>query len=561
MSLQKITSRFLYDDTGQTIIGYRERDRSETFFVFSAVAQSTFMQIGSPFLYSNSTGKIVGVKNPNGTESFFTMGSGPLSNNVSIQPGTPFLYDNITRRLVGFLDGGALSFVTVQAAFMQAQPVGFIGSFRTVAGHNSVSMYRAAADMDTVEVAVSNAILFASQNTSEAFPSDSLSLQVKCVLWAPTFPYVKTVRAFASPLSAGATSGTLAANAPGSTLEYVQLNSGEYRWMRYTGGSTNVTWDAPLTLPAAVNAQIWQMQNKGIFTFDGSGLAVLTGGQFSVMKSSIAGLAIKKNDPVYVTSYISRVGGGNFLLPGNQPANGTDALNNGLLESYTDGAADNTGTRFGSAPWYTIAMGANQFRPIALRGLNLSNNTSKPVTVIGDSIASNPVSWVQQFLHSKTVPYVNLSKAGETAAQFISSSAVRVQVLGGGVALVEMGRNAWALPGMQALWSFLRTNYGYTKIIQVLPPPQTTSGTSDWSSEATQNPDTATLGVNAQIIALLGQSNGPDVIWDTYTPCMGTDNQKWAAGYTGDGTHPGALGIAAIIAYANSNNWINDLAV
>jgi hypothetical protein len=446
-----------------------------------------------------------------------------------------------------------------QPAFMQAAPVGFIGSFRSVTGHNSVTMYRAAADIDTVELIVSNAIIFATQNTSEAFPGDGLNLEVKCVLYAPRFPYAKTVRAFQTGgLPSGATSGTLAANAPGSTLEYVQLSNGDYRWMRYTGASTNVTWDAPLSSAAAVNAQIWTIENKGTFQFDGASPGILTGGQFSVLKSQITGLQIKKGDPVYVITFIRRVGGGSFLLPGNQPANGNDALNNGLLESYVDSVTDSTGTRFGSAPWYTIAMGANQYRPIALRGFNLVNNSYQPIPVVGDSIASNVQSWVQQFLHSKSVPFVNLGKAGETAAQFVANSTVRVQALSRGYMLVEMGRNAWAVPGMQALWAYLRAN-GATRIIQVLPPPQTTSGTNDWSSEATQNPDTATLPVNAQIQALLGQPNGPDRIWDSYTPCQGTDIQKWAPNFTGDGTHPGSLGIAAIIAYANANNWVNDL--
>lgn len=122
MSLQKITSRFLYDDTGQTIIGYRERDRTETIFSFTGTPVSTFMQVGSPFLYSTSTRRIVGVKNPNGTESFFAMGSGTLSNNVSIQPGTPFLYDNTTGRLVGFIDGGIILFMT---SFTASSLVGF----------------------------------------------------------------------------------------------------------------------------------------------------------------------------------------------------------------------------------------------------------------------------------------------------------------------------------------------------------------------------------------------------------------------------------------------------
>jgi hypothetical protein len=557
MAILRSANGFMYDDTLRTFVGYKDRDGFETLFTFGGTPEAVFKKQNLPFLYSVATGKIVGLKHPNGTESFFTMG-GTLTGSTFQRIGTPFLYDSVTRHIVGFQDGGVLSGQQFYPAFMQAAPLGYLGSFRSVSGHNSVSMYRAAADVSTVELIVSNAIIFATQNTSEAFPGDGLSLNVKCVLYAPTFPYSKTVRAFqAGGLAQGATSGTLAANAPGSTMEYVQLSNGDYRWMKYTGGSPNVTWDAPLSSAAAVNAQIWQMQNKGTFQFDGVSPGVLTGGQFSVLKSTISGLSIKKGDPVYVISYISRVGGGSFLLPGNQPANGTDVLNNGLLESYFDGA-DSTGTRFGSAPWYTVAQGANQFRPISLRGADLTNNTYQPIPVIGDSIASNPVSWVQQFLHSKSVPFVNLSKAGETAAAFISSSTVRVNALSNGTYLVEMGRNSWAVPGLQALWTYLRSK-GATKIIQVLPPPQTTSGTSDWSSEATQNPDTATLGVNAQMIALLGQPNGPDVIWDTYTPCMGVDNQKWAAGYTGDGTHPGQLGINAILSYANTNNWINDL--
>lgn len=439
-------------------------------------------------------------------------------------------------------------------AFMQANAVGYIGSFRSVTGHSSITMYRAAADMDSVEVTLSNAVLYESATLSEAFPSDGLNLEVQLTLYTPTWPYVETTRNFTATLSSGATSGTLTANAPGSTLEYCRFSNGDFRWIKLTSGSTAVTWDKPLSSSAASNPKTLQTSSRGQFQFNGSNIATLTGGKFTTLKSVISGLNIKADDPVYVNSYIMRQGGGSFLLPANQPANWQDNLSNGLLEAFIDSTTNYQSSRFGSAPWYAIAGGSNQFRPIALRGFNLVGNTKRPVTVIGDSIGSDPNSWVQQWLHANKVPYVNLCKAGEATASFLAGNEVRSQVLDRGMALVEMGRNAWDVTSMQNMWSYLRAQ-GFTRIVQVLPPPQTTSGTSDWSSEAAQNADTVTIGVNNQIIALVGQSNGPDAIIDTYTPCQGTNVQKWAAGYTGDGVHPNATGRAAIIAYMASQGY------
>lgn len=440
-------------------------------------------------------------------------------------------------------------------AFMQASPLGHAGSFRSVSAHNSVNMYRAASDLDTVELTISNVLLWESLSLSEAFPSDNANLLVNAQLFSPTFPYVETTRTFTASFSIGATGGTLSANAPGSTLEYCVFSSGETRWIRLTGGSTAVTWDKPLTATATATPRTRQTTSRGNFLFNGSTTGILEGGKTSVLKSEITGLSIKKDDPVYVNFYITKQGGGSFLLPGNQSANWQDNLANGLLEAFNDSATNSSGTRFGSPPWYAISGGTTQFRALSLKGKLLSNNSYRPVTVIGDSIGSNPQSWVQQWLHANKVPYVNLCKAGENTSSFLAGSEARSQVLDRGMVLCEMGRNGWTLAAMQTFWAYLRSQ-GFTRIIQVLPPPVTTS-TNGFIDEANQTQDTATQGVNASVVALVGQSNGPDAIIDTYTPTRGTDPLKWAAGFTDDGVHPNTTtGIPAIITYLNAQNYI-----
>lgn len=449
-------------------------------------------------------------------------------------------------------------------AFMQASAVGYIGSFRSVTAHNSVCMYRAAADMDSVELTISNAVLFEGQNASEAFPSDGADLAVKCTLYTPTFPYVETTRNFTAAFVGGETGGTLTADAPGSTLEYCRFSNGDYRWIKLTGTGTSaerraVTWDKPLSSAAASNPRTLQTSSRGSFLFDGNPTGVLVGGRFSVLKSVISGLGIKKNDPAYVNSYVTRVGGGSFLLPGNQPANWQDNLSNGLLESYNDSATDSTGTRFGSPPWYLPAGGANMFRPMALQGFNLQNSTYQSVYVIGDSIGSDPNSWVQTFLHANGVPFVNLCKAGETSAEFLNiSNPVRREILNkGGIALVQMGRNSWSLSAIQALWTYLYS-LGFTKIIQVYPPPQTTTSNGG-IDEAGQTQDTNTLTVINQVELLIGTPGAAHRRWNTYVPCQGVDPLKWAAGYSVDMTHPNPTGRAAIVSYGTSQNWVADL--
>lgn len=468
----------------------------------------------------------------------------------------------------GAANGTGTPLTTARPAFMQANAVGYIGSFRSVSGHNSVCMYRAAADMDSVEATFSNSVWFESGSASEAFPSDGADLQVNANLFTPTWPIVETTRNFTAPFAEGATSGTLTADAVGSTLEYCRFSNGDYRWIKLTGTGTSaerraVTWDKPLSSAAASNPRTLQTSNRGAFTFDGSPNMILKGGQFSIIQAIIANLNIKKFDPAYVNSYVSKVGGGAFLLPCNQPANWQDNLSNGLLEAYNDSTTPSNNTRFGSPPWYAIAGGANMFRPNALRGFNLVGNTYRPVTVFGDSIGSDPNSWLQTFLHFYGVPYVNLCKAGETAGEFINSAnPVRKQILDRGCALVQMGRNSWNLTAIQQLWDYL-TAQGFTRIIQVYPPPMTTT-TDNGATEANQTQDTATSALFPTIDALVGTPNGPHAKWNSYDAVKGTDPLKWAAGYsseTGTLVHPNPTGRAAIVAYAIANNWINDLAL
>lgn len=448
-------------------------------------------------------------------------------------------------------------------AFMQASPLGSQGSFRSVSGHNSVCMYRAAADMDSVEITLSNAILFESGTLSEAFPSDGYDLQVNCEFFTPTWPYVETTRNFTAGLASGATSGTLTANAPGSTLEYCRFSNGDFRWIKLTGGSTAVTWDKALSSAAASNPKTLQTSRRGSFTQNGSANLILKGGQFSILQLVMSGLNIKKDDPVYVECYVSRVGGGSFLLPGNMPANWQDDLSNGLLEAYNDSTTNSSQVRFGSPPWYSIAGGANMFRPMALRGFNIANNTRRPATIYTDSIGNFSKSWVQQLMHKLGVPYVNYGKAGQTISQLTDpNNPISPYIADKGAAIIQIGRNMWNLPALQLAWDMARAR-GHTKIIQVFPPPMTNT-TDSGATEENQTQDTVTSALFASIVPLVGTPTGPNAIWNSYDAVKGTDPLKWAAGYSSEsGTlvHPNDTGNAAIVAYGISNNWENDLAL
>lgn len=459
--------------------------------------------------------------------------------------------------------GTGLPIATARPAFMQASPLGSSGSFRSVTGHNSVCMYRAAADMDSVEITLSNAILYESGTLSEAYPSDGVDLQVNCELFTPTWPYVETTRTFNAGLASGATSGTLTANAPGSTLEYCRFSNGDFRWIKLTGGSASVTWDKPLSSAAASNPKTLQTTRRGSFTQNGNANLILKGGQFSIIQAVISGLNIKRNDPVYVNCYVSRVGGGSFLLPGNMPANWQDDLSNGLLEAYNDSTTNSSQTRFGSPPWYSIAGGAPMFRPMALRGFNLQNNIYRPVTIYTDSIGNFSKSWVQQLMHRLGVPYVNYGKAGQTISQLTDpNNPISPYIADKGVAIIQIGRNMWNLPALQAAWAMARAR-GHTKIIQVLPPPITNT-TDNGATEANQTQDTTTSALFAAIYALVGTEDGPHAIWNSYDAVKGVDPQKWAAGYSSESgqlVHPKDTGAAAIVNFAVSNNWENDLSL
>lgn len=461
------------------------------------------------------------------------------------------------------VDGTGTPITSARPAFMQASPIGASGSFRLVTGHNSVCMFRAAADVDGVELTISNAILYESGTASEAYPPDGYDLQLNCEFFTPTWPYVETTRNFNAALASGATGGTLTANAPGSTLEYCRFSNGDWRWIRLTAGSPNVTWNQPLSSAAASNPKTLQTSRRGSFTLDGNPNVVLKGGQFSIIQPIMTGLNIKRNDPVYVEFYVSRVGGGSFLLPGNMPANWQDDLANGLLEAYNDSTTNSSQTRFGSPPWYSIAGGANMFRPMALRGFNLQNNIYRPVTIYTDSIGNFSKSWVQRLMHSLGVPYVNYGKAGQTISQLTDpANPISPYIADEGAAVLQIGRNMWNLPALQQAWAMARAR-GHTKIIQVFPPPMTNT-TDNGATEANQTQDTTTSALFASILALVGTENGPDAIWNSYDAVKGIDPLKWAAGYSSEsGTlvHPNDTGSQAIVNYAIANNWAADLAL
>jgi hypothetical protein len=424
-----------------------------------------------------------------------------------------------------------------------------------------VCMYRAACDMTEVEITLSNVLIWTNGNTAESFPSDNANLNVVATLFSPTLSNgnpVKTTRNFSGSLASGAVNGVLAANAPASAWEYVEFSNGDKRWVKYTGSSTAAEWDTPLSSACTNVARIWSMSSRGEFQFDGASPGVLTGGVRSVIKSVMSGLNLKKDDPISVNCYVSKVGGGTFQLPANQPSNILDVLGNGLKECYVDSGSNYSSNRFGTAPFNaTLTGGVNQFRPLALRGRNKTNTNYMEVVVIGDSIGSIQTSWVQKFLHKYKIPYINLCKAGEYSSSYLAQNTVRKQVYGGRVALVQMGANSYSLGQQQAMWAHLRAS-GFTKIIQVLVTPNTSVGSTGWVatdlSDQVANDNVRT--VNAQIVALKGQPDGPDEVIDTTTPCIGADPDKWDYGLTGDGLHPNTTCIdTRILPYLDAQNY------
>jgi hypothetical protein len=443
-------------------------------------------------------------------------------------------------------------------SFLQASPAGYQGSFRSVTGHTSINMWNAACNMTAIECTVSNALFWTSGAAAEGIPSDGANINITAVLYTPRVPLTRTTRNFNASLASGATSGTLAANAPASAWEYVEFSNGERRWVRYTGSSTAATWDTPLSSACTNVARIWTLDNRGAFLFNGVSPGVLTGGVQTTLKGVISGLSVNKDDPVIVNFYLSRVGGGSFLMPASQPANLTDIYGNALKECYTDSVTNYANTKFGTAPFNAVLTGGiNQYRPVSLRGSTRSNTTMMETTVIGDSIGSTQSGWVQKFLHTNKIPFQNLCKAGEYASIYLLQNNVRKQVYGGRVALVEMGANSYSLAQLQPLWAHLREN-GYTKIIQVLVTPNTSSGSTGWTAadQSDQVANPAIRTVSAQIVALVGQPDGPDAVIDTGTPCQGVDPDKWAPNLTADGIHPNGTAVDSyILPYLVTQNY------
>lgn len=544
---QKHGSKWLFDLNTHLLVGVKDPDGSERRFDMSGVVSGSKNQKpGSRWLYDESTGRIVGVKDWNGGERFFQFSNIPVgSANQYQKPGEPWLYDQATDRLVGVKDpdGGERFFILNDfkfplPGFMPASPVGYIGSFRTIAtSHNAINAFRSGCDTTSINLHLSNCVYFESQNLEEAFPPDGYNLVVKGNFYYPAKPYVKNTRNFvAGGLAAGATNGTLTANAPGSTIEYVEFSNGDCRYVKYTGSQNTCSWDQPLSSAASSTARFWQVTSVPIL-FDGSATGILEGGKFSTLIPRIDGVDIRANDPCYAIVNISRQGGGSFLLPANQPAIAIDQYQTGLLESYTDSATDSTGTRLGSPPWYALAQGANMFRINAITVNNVSNALAGDCDVIGDSIGSVQYSWVQKCLHKNKIRFNNFSKAGGTFSQFLNSiNPVRRQFLSSKTVFFEMGINEWNITSCMNAWAWARS-VGYTNIIQVLPPNNTAAGSTGFDSEATQVADTTTQVTNALVVAKLGQPDGPTRIIDMNTPCRGVDPQKRAVGSTNDGVH------------------------
>lgn len=442
---------------------------------------------------------------------------------------------------------------TPRPGFMQASPLGFSAAVRTVTGHTSALSYRSACDTNEVELTVSNVTLFGGPSISESIPSDGKDLIARVSLFRPTFPYVPTSRNFATAPLAGATSATLASPFnQTSTRDIVYFSNGEIRFVYFKNGSTAVTWTTPLSSDCTTTAFTRAWTRIDVLPND----ILLAGGTKSTQQLRVAVPNLKRDDVVLASCHIRAADGSSFVLPAQQPVNHLDYLANGLQESFVDSSTDQHTTRLGAGAFLNFSGGSSAFKPLGLRAVNPTNMLKRPTYVIGDSIGSSMISWVQQFLHANKVPYVNMSKAGETASKFINNNQARILLADKGIALCQLGRNSWNLASAQLLWAWCRAQ-GFSTILQVLPPPITTgtSGGTSWQSESTQNEDLATQAVNAQIIAMLNTAGGPNGIIDTYTPVKGTNPNKWAPNLTDDGIHPNAAGTTLILAYFASQGY------
>jgi hypothetical protein len=467
---------------------------------------------------------------------------------------------------VGASGGTPPAITDPRPGFAQASPLGAAsGGRRNLSTqHNSYSMYLAQCDGTGAEVALTNTSIFASAGAAEAASSSPLTYKG----WAyfPTATWANRtvdVSATGGVIPAGATSCVFTGTAAIETALYlIRFSTGELRWATLTAGQNTLSWRAAAPLQQAATASI-QWKQRGStgwtrvpLTFNGSDTITFEAGVKKVVKCEVTG-TVRKGVPFMVSLNVTPTNGVYpFELPAQQNPNGEDYNYLGLQEAFNDTGSDVSGTFWGGAPWAVAGFGNGSVRPLSVKVLNPTNAVARPVTILGDSIPSSLASWTQRWFSWKGIPYVLLSKAGETPGGAIAQSEVRSQVYDKGLVVCQLGRNSYSLAQLQNLWAYCRAQ-GFSKIIQVLPPPQTTSPTNNWTTADSQDADTNTRAVNAQVIAAVGTPTGPHGIIDTFTPCVTTKTgggDVWVPEFTIDGTHPAGGSGAAILAHLDAQN-------
>lgn len=456
--------------------------------------------------------------------------------------------------LSGFASASPLPFA------MQASPLGATtGDRRTLSvRHNSVTSYLALGAATQIEVALSNVSIYGVSAAEDVTPD---SITVSGYVYTPGGSLGAATwqnRTANATISSGATSLTTTASpATANGLHLIKFSTGELRFGNTTVGSSTYTWATGLKSGATTAIQVKQPNSvywtQTPITFAGGATSMTFTGGVKQLYKAVVSATTTSGLPFMVNLTVIPQAGGTYSLPCQMVPDSIDYLSDGLLESYQDNATDYSGIYFGTSPWVNMQGALGTYKPLSVRAFTPTGLIKKSTTIWGDSISTNISGWVQFFMHDNKIPYVHLGKAGESPASFLSQNTIRSQLNSGDVLLCQLGRNGYTFSSLQALWAAGRAA-GYKKIIQVLPPPQTTS-TDGWTTEANQSQDTNTSVVNQQVLDVLGMAAGPDAIIDTYTPCKGTDPLKWAVGYTDDGTHPNATGIAAIIAYCSSQGY------
>lgn len=462
----------------------------------------------------------------------------------------------LTQQILAGL-GGSLSPLPFA---MQASPLGATsGARRTLSvRHNSVTSYLALGAATQIEIALSNVSIYG-VSAAEAVTPDSIT--VSGYVYTPGGSSGAASwqnRTANATVSAGATSLTTTAGpATANGLHLIKFSTGEFRFGNTTVGSSTYTWATGLKSGATTAIQIKQPNSvywtQTPITFAGGATSMTFTGGVKQLYKAVVNATTTSGLPFIVQLSVVPQAGGSYSLPCQMIPDSIDYLSNGLLESYQDNATDYSGIYFGAPPWVNMQGALGTYKPLSVRAFTPTGLVKKSTTIWGDSLSTNISGWVQFFMHDNQIPYVHLGKAGESPASFLLQNTIRSQLDSGDVLLCQLGRNGYDLSALQALWSAGRAA-GYKKIIQVLPPPQTTS-TDGWTTETNQTQDTNTSLVNAQVLALVGLPDGPDAIIDTYTPCKGTDPLKWSAGYTDDGTHLNAAGIAVVRAYLVSQGY------